>query len=65
MARRIYVGPIHAIETKLDGISYTVKRGDAVDVSEETAAILDQCPENWASPKAPTPAPFTRKEGDD
>lgn len=55
MARRIYRGPVHAIETKLDGIQMIVERGQAVDVSDETAAVLDQCPENWATPRVSAP----------
>lgn len=65
MARRTYVGPVHAIATRLDGVEKVVKRGEVVDVSEETAALLDKCPENWAPPKAPAPsAPLTTKDGD-
>jgi hypothetical protein len=52
MARRIYVGPVDAIDTKLDGVEMTLKRGESVDVSDDTAKALDNCPDNWAKPKS-------------
>ena len=61
MARRIYVGPVAEILTVLDGIEMQVERGDSVDVSDEQAAQLDLCPDNWATPKA---KPSNKKEGD-
>jgi hypothetical protein len=78
MPRRIYVGPIDAIITNL-GIDplqqrqWRVERGEAVDVTEEQAALLDQQPDNWAKPRTevkeqpapvPSPASPTEKEGD-
>lgn len=59
MPRRIYVGPIDEIETRIGGVDMFVKRGDVIDVTSEQAAVLDQCPYNWATPRA-----TTKKEGD-
>jgi hypothetical protein len=72
MPRRIYAGPIDAINTELDGVEMRVERGEAVTVSEETAAKLDDQPSNWVKPRtevkelpAPSPAsPHTQKDGD-
>jgi hypothetical protein len=58
MPRRIYVGAITSIVTRLDDVEMTVHRGESVDVSEEEAERLDRAPDNWAKPRLP------RKEGD-
>ena len=62
MARRIYVGSVDAIDTVLDGVEMTLERGEAVDVSDEQAEIMDLCPDNWLKPKAA--ATRDKKEGD-
>lgn len=60
MPRRIYVGPVTEIVTRLDGVEMLLGRGHSVDVSEEQAEILDRDPDNWASPRVPR----SQKEGD-
>lgn len=79
MPRRIYVGPVDAIITNLGtdtrngGQTWRVERGEAIDVSDEQAALLDKQPDNWAKPRTevksdkvalPRPTSSTPKEGD-
>lgn len=60
MPRRIYVGPIVEMVTRLDDVEMVVSRGQSVDVSEEQAEELDRQPANWAKPRSPQ----ATKEGD-
>jgi len=53
MPRRIYVGPITEVVTRLDGVEMTLGRGQSVDVSEEQAEVLDRDEVNWAQPRTP------------
>lgn len=59
MPRRIYVGPIVSVVTRLDDVEMTLSRGESVDVSEEQAEVLDRDEVNWAKPRTPK-----TKEGD-
>lgn len=47
MARFQYVGSCPGIITKLDGVEMEVRRGQTVDVSDETAELLAAQEENW------------------
>jgi len=60
MPRRIYVGSCTEIVTRLDDVEMVLSRGQSVDVSEETAEILDRDSVNWAQPRSPR----SLKEGD-
>lgn len=59
MPRRIYVGPVAEVVTRLDGVEMALGRGHSVDVSDEQAEILDRDEVNWAKPRTPK-----TKEGD-
>jgi hypothetical protein len=60
MPRRIYVGACVEIVTRLDDVEMVLSRGQSVDVSEETAKLLDRDTTNWAAPRQPQ----TNKDGD-
>lgn len=47
MPHRVYVGPFDAVEI----FEQTVRRGDQVEVDADTAASLDEQPDNWAKPQ--------------
>lgn len=47
MAHRTYVGPFDAVEI----FEQTVRRGEQIEVDTDTAARLDEQPENWAKPQ--------------
>jgi hypothetical protein len=49
MPKRVYVGPHDEVD--LPAASAIVRRGEAVEVSAELAAQLDEQPENWADPR--------------
>lgn len=61
MPRRIYVGPVVEVVTRLDDVEMVLTRGQSVDVSEEQAARLDLDEVNWAKPRA---FPREQKGGD-
>jgi hypothetical protein len=47
MLKYEYVGPVDQIDTIVDGRTYTVKRGDVLEVSPYASRMLDLQPSNW------------------
>ena len=51
MLKYRYIGPIDEITTIADGRTYTVKRGDTIEVSPYAGKAFDNQPSNWEQVK--------------
>ena len=52
MLKYQYVGPVDQIDTIADGRTYTVKRGDIIEVSPYAGEKFDLQPSNWKAVKS-------------